>query len=135
MQSTTQVLSAAWKIDSSNAKLKKLAGLVFYLNKTVDRSESAETHLREFIHGRDMALSHSKHFILIHTRFNNLMKFYKATHDVGDLVADEAAFEERGEKLLAAFNDSFGDIESLEIEWRRYVRALRTDMQTLTEKK
>ncbi|MGV3485159.1 MAG: DUF1570 domain-containing protein [Planctomycetaceae bacterium] len=60
------LLSAAWKIDPTHAKLKKLAGMVFYLNKTVEPSESAERHLRDFVRGRDMSLSRSKHFVLLH---------------------------------------------------------------------
>lgn len=60
------LLSAAWKIDPANAQLKKLAGMVFYLNKPVEPSESAERHLREFVSGRDMTISRSKHFVLLH---------------------------------------------------------------------
>ncbi len=60
------LLSAAWKIDPANVQLKKLAAMVGYLNKTIDPSESAERHLREFASGRDMTISRSKHFVLLH---------------------------------------------------------------------
>jgi hypothetical protein len=65
------LLSEAWKIDPNHAKLKKLAGMVFYLNKTVPPSSSAEKHLRDFISGRDMVISNSKHFMLIHNGDTN----------------------------------------------------------------
>jgi len=60
------LLGAAWKINPEHATLKKLAGMAYYINKPVERSESAERHLREYASGRDMAISHSKHFILLH---------------------------------------------------------------------
>ena len=66
LEQSKSLLGAAWKVNAIHPKLKKLAGLMFYINKPVAKSESAERHIREFVGGREMTLTPSKHFILLH---------------------------------------------------------------------
>ncbi len=60
------LLSSAWKIDPTHERLKKLAGLMVYLNKPVADSASEEARARELVGGRGMTASRSKHFLLLH---------------------------------------------------------------------
>ena len=78
-------------------------------------------------YGQAWALTH----FLINQHFDELVKFYKATHDLEE--SEEETVKERSEKLLAKFKEVFPDLPSLELEWRRYMRGLKTDMEILVE--
>ena len=60
------LLGDAWKIDPSHQQLRKLAGLMRYLNRPVSTNNELEEHAKEFVGGRSMTTSRSKHFLLLH---------------------------------------------------------------------
>ncbi len=70
-------------------------------------------------YGQAWALTH----FLINKHFDELVKFYKATHDLKE--SEEETLKERNEKLLAKFQEVFPDLPALELEWRRYMRGLK----------
>lgn len=73
-------------------------------------------------YGQAWSLTH----FLFETRFDELIKFYaEATALPGDWTTD------RPDELLQAFDRAFGDRVALELEWRRYMRGLRTDIERL----
>ncbi|WP_231603738.1 DUF1570 domain-containing protein [Neorhodopirellula pilleata] len=76
-------------------------------------------------YGQAWALTH----FLFDQRFDALMRFYKR---VGELDKDESP-QERSDDLLKIFDECFGDRTTLELEWRRYMRGLRTDIERLAE--
>ncbi len=78
-------------------------------------------------YGQAWALTH----FLINRHFNELIKFYKATHELKE--EENESLEERNKKLLAKFEEVFPDLPGLELEWRRYMRGLKTDMEILSE--
>jgi hypothetical protein len=66
LDQSKKLLGAAWKIDSTNLRLQKLAGLMRYINATVPSSSEGEAMVREFTGGRNMTATRSKHFLLLH---------------------------------------------------------------------
>lgn len=82
-------------------------------------------------YGQAWALTH----FLFNERFDDLMKFYKA---LGELPPNEEKLtpeilKNRSNQLLELFDASFGDRATLETEWRRYMRSLKTDLEQLAE--
>ncbi|TWU16804.1 DUF1570 domain-containing protein [Allorhodopirellula heiligendammensis] len=82
-------------------------------------------------YGQAWALTH----FLFNEHFMELMQYYKKVGQLeeheGDMTA--AILKERSENLLSVFDECFGDRTKLEMEWRRYMRTLRTDMERLAE--
>jgi hypothetical protein len=76
-------------------------------------------------YGQAWALTH----FLYHRRFDQLIQFYGAIRSVPKNLDPG----EKAEKLLAIFDQSFGDRVKLELEWRRYMRSLKTDIETMVE--
>ena len=60
------LLSAAWKMDPSNQKIGKLAGLMGYINRSVPANPSAEREARDWVAGSRLKTMRSKHFLLLH---------------------------------------------------------------------
>ena len=59
------------------------------------------------------------------------MQFYEEMAvDNFETTRDEAWRQ----KTLATFKECFGDLEKLELEWRTYMRKLRTDVEVLAAK-
>ncbi|TWT55507.1 hypothetical protein CA85_49200 [Allorhodopirellula solitaria] len=82
-------------------------------------------------YGQAWALTH----FLFNEHFMELMQFYKKLGEIkeheGEMTV--AILQERGDNLLSIFDECFGDRAQLEMEWRRYMRTLRTDMERLAE--
>ncbi len=78
-------------------------------------------------YGQAWALTH----FLMDKHLEELMEFYK-------LMAKDDFETERNEawrqKTLATFRECFGDLGTLEREWRSYMRTLKTDMEQLADK-
>lgn len=66
LEQCKSLLSVAWKIDASHDKLRKLAGLMQYLNRPAATDPEVERHVRDYVGGRTMTASRSKHFLLLH---------------------------------------------------------------------
>ncbi|EMI55464.1 DUF1570 domain-containing protein [Rhodopirellula sallentina] len=66
LEESKSLLSVAWKIDPKHLKLRKLAGLMRYLNASVPTDPKIEAHARDFVGGREMQVTRSKHFLLLH---------------------------------------------------------------------
>ncbi|MCM2370990.1 DUF1570 domain-containing protein [Aporhodopirellula aestuarii] len=66
LEQAKSMLSVAWKIDSSHERLRKLAGLMRYINASVPTDQQVEAHARDFVGGRAMEVTRSKHFLLLH---------------------------------------------------------------------
>jgi hypothetical protein len=78
-------------------------------------------------YGQAWALTH----FLMDQHMGELMKFYKKMAvDNFDTLRDDAWRE----KTFATFQECFGDLEKLELEWRRYMRDLKTSDELLAEK-
>lgn len=80
-------------------------------------------------YGQAWALTH----FLFDRHFDELMTFYDR---LGDLPKKEPGTEtvrEHGEKLMAVFDEVFEDRVRLELEWRRYMRTLKTDLEQLAD--
>ena len=90
------LLSQAWKVDSTHAQLRKLAGLMKYLNRTVSGNVELEKHARELIGGRDMKSDRSRHFTLLHD-----------CDDVEDEVTRKTRAEMRIELLEKVYESYF----------------------------
>ncbi|MFG0261981.1 MAG: hypothetical protein ACF788_06295 [Novipirellula sp. JB048] len=82
LEQCKSLLSAAWRVDPSHAKLRKLAGLVPYLNRPVAANQAIEDEARELVSGKSMRISRSKHFFLFHERFGQLIEFYRKIQDI-----------------------------------------------------
>ena len=76
-------------------------------------------------YGQAWALTH----FLINTHFDELIKFYKLLVD----MPKEQTIKENHDFLLKSFDTAFGDRAGIELEWRRYMRTLRTDLERLVE--
>ncbi len=82
-------------------------------------------------YGQAWALTH----FLFEERFTELMQFYRK---VGQIKKEEGdptieLLKARGDELLKLFDECFGDREALKLQWRRYMRGLRTDMERLQD--
>lgn len=66
LEQSKSLLSVAWKIDASHATLRKLAGLMQYINRSVPTDPEVEKHARDYVGGRNMVVTRSKHFLLLH---------------------------------------------------------------------
>ncbi len=66
LEQSKSLLSVAWKIDSTHEQLRKLAGLMRYINASVPIDPAVEEHARDFVGGRAMEVTRSKHFLLLH---------------------------------------------------------------------
>lgn len=77
-------------------------------------------------YGQAWALTH----FLMHSHFDKLMDFYDR---LSKLPKENMAMEEQQQLLLKTFDDVFGDRQQLEYEWRRYMSALRTDIENLRD--
>ena len=66
LKQSKSLLSTAWKIDRSNMRIRKLAGLMGYINRPVKRNSQQEEKAKNFVGGRNMTLTQSKHFLLMH---------------------------------------------------------------------
>jgi hypothetical protein len=78
-------------------------------------------------YGQAWALTH----FLMDRHLPELIRFYKKMAvDTFDTTRDEAWRQ----KTLAAFKECFGDLEKLELEWRRYMRQLKTDLELIAER-
>jgi hypothetical protein len=76
-------------------------------------------------YGQAWALTH----FLMNRHTDQLIKFYRQmATDTEDTQRDD----QWRNKLLATFVECFGDMETLELEWKRYMRELRTDRELLT---
>tara|TARA_R110002073_G_scaffold229127_2_gene389953 strand:+ start:265 stop:1761 length:1497 start_codon:yes stop_codon:yes gene_type:complete len=80
-------------------------------------------------YGQAWALTH----FLFHERFDQLIKFYREIQNIDIEVTDAETLKAKAEKLVSTFDECFGDRTTLELEWRRYMRSLRTDMERLAE--
>lgn len=77
-------------------------------------------------YGQSWALTH----FLMDRHLPELMKFYeKMAVDNFDTVRDEAWRKQ----TMAMFGECFGDLKKLELEWRSYMRDLKTDIELLAE--
>jgi hypothetical protein len=76
-------------------------------------------------YGQAWALTH----FLFQKRFDGLIQFYGKTRS----LPPDTPPREKAEKLLEIFDECFGDRVKLELEWRRYMRTLRTDIERLAE--
>lgn len=74
-------------------------------------------------YGQAWALTH----FLFNKRFDQLMEFYKQVFELPKELEEEP--EEKAQRLLAVFDEVFGDRATLELEWRRYMRTLKTDLE------
>lgn len=75
-------------------------------------------------YGQAWALTH----YLMDRHFEKLMRFYdRMSRQDGDGLRDDAWRAE----VMDAFREEFGDLDALEDDWRRYMRSLKTDIQTL----
>ena len=61
-----RLLGEAWKIDSSHVRLRKMAGLMRYLNASVPDSQKIRDHLEKTVGGRGLTMTRSRHFLLLH---------------------------------------------------------------------
>lgn len=77
-------------------------------------------------YGQAWALTH----FLFHRRFDQLMTFYKEIQEL-EIELTAETVKQRGDEMLAIFDECFGDRAALELEWRRYMRTLKTDMERL----
>ena len=78
-------------------------------------------------YGQAWALTH----FLMDQHLAELIDFYKKMAvDTFDSERDDAWRS----RTLATFKECFGDIETLELEWRRYMRSLKTSDELLAEK-
>ena len=78
-------------------------------------------------YGQAWALTH----FLMDQHLGELIQFYrKMAVDNFETERDDAWREQ----TLATFKECFGDIEKLELEWRRYMRDLKTSDEILAEK-
>ncbi|WDQ18824.1 DUF1570 domain-containing protein [Rhodopirellula sp. P2] len=76
-------------------------------------------------YGQAWALTH----YLFTERFDELIQFYGKSRKI---PADTPP-KEKAMKLVELFGECFGDQVTLELEWRRYMRTLKTDMEQLSE--
>lgn len=75
-------------------------------------------------YGQAWALTH----FLMDRHMDELVEFYRRmATDEQDTVRDDRWRN----KLLATFVECFGDMQTLEMEWRRYMRTLRTDRELM----
>jgi hypothetical protein len=78
-------------------------------------------------YGQAWALTH----FLMDEHMPGLMKFYKEMGvDDFETVRDEAWRQ----KILTTFRQCIGDLDQLELEWRSYMRRLKTDIELLVDK-
>ena len=82
-------------------------------------------------YGQAWALTH----FLFNERFDQLVRFYQRIGKLEPLDDEPTGEEwiEQGEEVLKIFDDCFGDRTALELQWRRYMRTLRTDREQLIE--
>ncbi|TWU56863.1 hypothetical protein Poly51_27810 [Rubripirellula tenax] len=78
-------------------------------------------------YGQAWALTH----YLMNEHLNELLAFYKKMAVDDFKVERDDAWRD---KTFATFKECFGDIETLELEWRRYMRDLKTDDELLADK-
>ena len=71
-------------------------------------------------YGQAWALTH----FLFNNRFDQLIKFYASLQKLE--FPPETTHKVKGDMLLKTFNEAFGDRVTLELEWRRYMRQLKT---------
>ena len=77
-------------------------------------------------YGQAWALTH----FLMNRHLGKLIEFYKKMAvDSFETKRDEAWRE----KTLSTFKDCFGDLQKLDLEWRSYMRNLKTDEEILTD--
>jgi hypothetical protein len=76
-------------------------------------------------YGQAWGLTH----FLFHKRFDQLMRYYREIRS----TPSDATLQEKGKYLLDTFDEVFGDRTKLELEWRRYMRTLKTDIERLAE--
>jgi hypothetical protein len=76
-------------------------------------------------YGQAWALTH----YLFTERFDELIQFYGKSRK----ISADTDPREKGTELVELFNECFGDRVTLELEWRRYMRTLKTDMEQLAE--
>ncbi len=77
-------------------------------------------------YGQAWALTH----FLMEKHLPKLIDFYgKMAVDDFETDRDEAWRS----KTIETFRDCFGDLEQLELEWRRYMRSLKTDLEQIAE--
>ncbi|MEM9366971.1 MAG: DUF1570 domain-containing protein [Planctomycetota bacterium] len=76
-------------------------------------------------YGQAWALTH----FLFDRHFDGLMAFYERLGELSE--GKDMKISEHAEEMLAVFDEVFPDRAGLEIEWRRYMRTLRTDMEQL----
>lgn len=99
------LLSEAWSIDPTHERLRKLAGLMVYINKPVAQSSSAEAHLRDTVGGRGMITTRSKHFLLLHDDDSKVDPVTRKTRAEMRLELLEKVYESYF--LTFAFRDKF----------------------------
>ncbi len=68
LKESKSLLSQAWKVDPNHAQLRKLAGLMQYLNRSVPDNSEIESKARELCGGKTMEKTRSKHFLLLHDK-------------------------------------------------------------------
>lgn len=78
-------------------------------------------------YGQAWALTH----FLFTERFEDLIRFYGKSRS----VSADIPLDEKGRELIKVFNECFGDPVTLELEWRRYMRTLKTDIELLVEER
>ena len=79
LDESKSLLSAAWKVDSSHLRLRKLAGLMGYINRPVQPDPEGEQSARRLIGGQKMIASRSRHFLLLHDRYDEKDKVSRKT--------------------------------------------------------
>ena len=77
-------------------------------------------------YGQSWALTH----FLMDQHMPKLMKFYGL---MGKQAEDQQRTEQWREDTFAAFQNIFGDVNSLEAQWRAYMRTLKTDTAIMME--
>lgn len=87
---------------------------------------AASHHAVLAAYGQAWALTH----FLMETRFEQLMDYYDKLAQIPEREDWDA---ETQAELLKTFTETFGEPETLEVEWRRYMRGLKTDMELLVE--
>jgi hypothetical protein len=95
LEQADQALSAAWKADPQDERVKLMIQLVKYRRGSVPISPSVEKEMREFVKNDDMEFTRSRHFLLMHD-----------TPDVKDPKYGKSVAEHRLD-LLEQVYDSF----------------------------
>lgn len=75
-------------------------------------------------YGQAWAMTH----FLMDKHFDKLMLYYQKVSELPKEWSTDTP-----DQLLAEFKTVFGDLNALDIEWRRYMRQLKTDVERLEE--